>query len=89
MVYLRFLPVQQILKWCQSGSNHPRFMQEDLLAIKLPDCVLAMKDKLQTIVRNSIAEHRESKRLLELAKRGVELAIEQDEQTALAWIDEQ
>lgn len=88
LVYLRSLPVQQILKWCQSGSNHPRFMEEDLLAIKLPDCILAMQDTFKDLIRQSIAGQRESKRLLQTAKRAVELAIERDEATALRWIDE-
>jgi restriction endonuclease S subunit len=86
LVYLRSLPVQQILKWCQSGSNHPRFMEEDLLVIKLPDKVLALQKTIQLNVREAITRSRESKRLLETAKRAVEIAIEEDEQAALAFI---
>ena len=32
MVFLRSAPVQTILKWCQDGSQHPRFSESDLLA---------------------------------------------------------
>ena len=30
MVFLRSAPVQNILKWCQKGSQHPRFSEGDL-----------------------------------------------------------
>jgi len=86
LVYLRSVPVQRILKWCQSGSNHPRFMEEDLLSIKLPDKLLSKQDKLGQAVRKAISLGRESERLLDIAKRGVEIAIEQDETSALKWL---
>ncbi|PYS93635.1 MAG: hypothetical protein DMF64_04355 [Acidobacteria bacterium] len=86
LVYLRSLPVQQILRWCQSGSNHPRFMQEDLLSIKIPDRLITIQSEIIKIIQDAIKAHRESKRLLEIAKRGVELAIEQNEGAALAWM---
>lgn len=86
VVYLRSLPVQLILKWCQSGSNHPRFAEKDLLAIKVPDIVLDIQDTLQSNVRQSIDKSRESKRLLETAKRAVEIAIEQNEDAAMEYI---
>jgi restriction endonuclease S subunit len=86
LVYLRSFPVQQILKWCQSGSNHPRFMEKDLLAIKLPDKVLALQNTFQLNIRAAINKSRESKRLLETAKRAVEIAIEEDEQAVLVFI---
>ena len=86
VVYLRSLPVQLILKWCQSGSNHPRFAEKDLLAIKVPDIVLDIQNTLQSNVRQSIDKSRESKRLLEIAKRAVEIAIEQNEDAAMEFI---
>lgn len=39
MVFLKSPPVQTVLKWCQDGSQHPRFAERDLLAIPLPDVV--------------------------------------------------
>jgi restriction endonuclease S subunit len=88
VVYLRSLPVQLILKWCQSGSNHPRFAEKDLLTIKIPDIVLNIQDTLQSNVRQSIDKSRESKRLLETAKRSVEIAIEESEDAAMEYIQQ-
>jgi hypothetical protein len=48
----------------------------------LPDKVLALQKTLQLYVREAIDKSRESKRLLETAKRAVEIAIEVDEPTA-------
>lgn len=86
VVYLRSLPVQLILKWCQSGSNHPRFAVKDLLAIKVPDIVVDIQETLQSNVRQSIDTSRESKCLLEIAKRAVEIAIEQNVDAAMEYI---
>ncbi len=40
-------------------------------------------------VLESLTLEKQSKHLLDIAKRGVELAIEQDEQSATAWMQEQ
>lgn len=45
--------------------------------------------EIQQRVAESFALRKRSKHLLECAKRAVELAIEQDEQTALAWLESQ
>jgi len=74
-VYLRSSPVQKILKWCQDGSQHPRFKEEELRAIKLPDCLLDAQDDIKRLVRAAIDAHRDAKRLLDAAKRRVEAMI--------------
>lgn len=61
-------------------------MDEDLLAIKLPNQVLALQKTIQTDVRKAIRKRCESKHLLETAKRAVEMAIEENEQVALQFI---
>lgn len=76
LVYLRSLPVQTILKWSQDGSNHPRFQEEELLAIKVPDKVLKIQDDIRKIIQEGIKAHQEAKRLLAEAKAEVERLIE-------------
>ena len=75
-VYLRSEPVQTILKWSQDGSNHPRFQEEELLAIKLPDRVIKLQGELRKLVRSGIEAHRDAQRLLAEAKAEVERMIE-------------
>ena len=74
--YLRSEPVQIILKWSQDGSNHPRFQEDELLTVKLPDRVIAVQDDVRKLVRSGIKAHREAQRLLAEAKAEVERLIE-------------
>jgi len=49
-----------------------------------------LSEKFQTEIQRKVAEsfelRKQSKRLLEDAKRAVEIAIETDEQAAIAWL---
>ncbi len=47
-----------------------------------------IQEQIATFVKNSHTARKQSKQLLEIAKRGVEIAIEQDEKTAETWIHE-
>ena len=77
MVYLRSPLVQTILKWSQDGSNHPRFTEDDLLAIPVPDRVLGVQKQIDRFVSDAIEARREAARLLELAKTTIENQIAQ------------
>ena len=72
MVFLRCPLVQTILKWSQDGSNHPRFTEQDLLAIPVPDKVLFAQKEITRKVCDAIDARREASELLERAKRQVE-----------------
>jgi hypothetical protein len=88
MVFLRATPAQTILKWCQDGSQHPRFSERDLLSIPVPDAVAGVSDQITTIVQDGFAARHKARQLLEAAKRAVEIAIEDDEDAAMAFLDE-
>jgi restriction endonuclease S subunit len=75
LVYLRSSPVQKVLKWCQDGSNHPRFKEEELLSIKLPDHILVVQDEIKRIVRAALHSYIAFKQMLEDAKHRVEQMI--------------
>jgi type I restriction enzyme S subunit len=76
LVYLRSEPVQKILRWCQDGSQHPRFKENELLSIKLPDRLLTVQDGVIAKVREAIQTFYDAQALLENAKRRVEKLIE-------------
>jgi len=80
LVYLRSPSVQTILKWCQDGSNHPRFKEDELLALKLPDRILRVQEDVKRLIREGIQARRDSRRLLEEAKRRVEQMVLGEEQ---------
>ena len=87
MIFLRSTPVQTILKWCQDGSQHPRFSESDLLSIPVPDAVAKISSDVTGIVQEGFAARNHSRELLEAAKRAVEIAIENGEVAAIDFLD--
>ena len=87
MVFLRSAPVQTILKWCQDGSQHPRFSEGDLLSIPVPDVVSRVSVQITTIVKESFTARHLARQLLEAAKRAVEIALEDGEADAMTFLD--
>ena len=75
LVYLRNPYIQKILKWCQNGSNHPRFDEKDLLNIKFPDSLVAIEQDILNLITQVFQLQQEAKRLLEEAKAQVEAMI--------------
>ena len=75
LVFLRSPCVQTVLKWCQDGSNHPRFDEKEVLGLRVPSAVADIQDDLAELVEKSIAARREARRLLDEAKALVERAI--------------
>ena len=75
LVYLRSSPIQKVLKWCQDGSNHPRFKDAELLELKFPNCLFNIQKEVQDLIHQGIGVHQEAKVLLEQAKHRVEQMI--------------
>lgn len=86
MVFLRSTPVQTILKWCQDGSQHPRFSERDLLSISVPDAVARASANVTLKVEEAFAARDRARRLFDAAKRAVEIATEDSEAAALAYL---
>jgi hypothetical protein len=49
LVYLRSPSVQTVLKWCQDGSNHPRFDEREVLRLRIPTAVEDVQDDLAAL----------------------------------------
>lgn len=75
LVYLRSRYVQTVLKWCQDGSNHPRFDEKELLNLRVPQVVADVQDRLAAKLCEAIDARREARRLLDEAKAMVEREI--------------
>ena len=64
--------------------------QESFKEISHPhSCQMEVQDQIQQKVTESFNLRKQSKHLLECAKRAVEMAIEQDEQTAIDWLEDE
>jgi type I restriction enzyme S subunit len=89
LTFLRSTPVQTILKWCQDGSQHPRFSEGDLLSIHVPDVVADASPQIEAIVKQGFETRRRAHELLDRAKRAVEIAIEDNEAAALQFLEKE
>jgi type I restriction enzyme S subunit len=67
--------VQTILKWSQDGSQHPRFAEEELLAIPVPDAVLKIAPKTHALVKDALEKRANATLLLEEAKVALERLV--------------
>lgn len=78
---------QLVFKWSQDGSNHPRFDEKELLRLPVPRALVQQASDYVEAVRAVISKRERAAQLLDAAKRAVEIAIEQDEKSALAYLE--
>lgn len=89
---LTFLRSKPLLVWSlkpNTGTSYPVILDEDILNLPIP----LFSEETQLRVTQKITEsfnlRKQSKRLLECAKRAVEIAIEHNEDAAIKWLKEQ
>jgi len=87
LVYLRSRLPQVVFQWSQDGSNHPRFDERELLNLPVPRALIAGQATYEAAVRQMVTQRQRATRLLDAAKRAVEIAIEQDEGAGIAYIE--
>jgi len=87
--YFKLKPILELTLKYNTGSSYPTITDEDVLNIPIP----IFKYEIQNTIENNIKKAKkiqfQSKQLLEIAKRGVEIAIEENENVATSWINEQ
>ena len=76
----------QLKKGC-SGTILTAINKDEFTQIVLPIIAKKKQIQIQQKVTESFNSRKQSKHLLECAKRAVEMAIEQDEQTAIDWLE--
>lgn len=89
---LTFLHSKPLLAWSlkpNTGTSYPVIVDDDILNLPVPLLSEEKQNQIQQKVTESFNLRKQSKHLLECAKRAVEMAIEQDEQTATDWLTEQ
>ncbi len=84
--FLQSNAVQTILRYCVDGSQHPRFSESDLLQIPVPDVVVQFAPEVAVRFKTAAAARNRATELLESAKHAVDIAIEQSEEAALAYL---
>lgn len=87
--FFKLKPILDLTLKYNTGTSYPTITDEDILNMPIP----IFKQNIQNEIREKIQEAKKlqtlSKQLLEIAKRGVEIAIEENEEVATSWINEQ
>ncbi len=86
LVLLKSIAGQMQLKKGSSGTILSAISKNEIGKVVLPLITGETQIAIQQKIAESTAMRQGSRRLLETAKRAVEIAIEQDESTAIAWL---
>jgi len=85
-----FLRSNLFLEWSlkpNTGTSYPVILDEDILNFNIPLIDKNVQNIIAAKIQQSFALRKESKRLLDLAKQSVEMAIEQNEEIAMNWLN--
>lgn len=88
LVLFKSKPMQALLKKGCSGTILTAISKTELEQIPIPLIDANTQNKIKTLINESFKLKKQSEHLLEVAKTAVEIAIEQDEITAIRDIDE-
>jgi len=72
-----------------TGGVQTNLANSDILNIKIPMLSSSIQQKISKNIHQSLDLKHKSKQLLEIAKTGVELVIETDEEGAISWMNQQ
>lgn len=86
-VFLRSKPMLEYSLKFNTGTSYPTITDNDILSFPLPLIDGTKQKQIKVKVVKGINAKYISKQLLDIAKRGVEMAIEKDERTAIKWIN--
>jgi type I restriction enzyme M protein len=90
--YLNSVIGKTLINQISTGQINPFLGLGNLRAVSIPlfeeERMNSIGQRLQHKVNQAYATSQNSNQLLDIAKRGVEIAIEQDEAAAIRWIDE-
>lgn len=89
LTYLRLPIICELLDLHTSASMYPAISEADLLRIPYRRIGAEQETEIVRAVRHSHELRRQSQLLLDRAKRAVEIAIEESEVAALAYLNEQ
>lgn len=89
LTYLRLQPVCALMDLHTSASMYPAISEADLLALPIPVIPAATQQAIDKWVLAARQAKQRATQLLDAAKRAVEIAIEQDEKSALAYLEAQ
>ena len=87
LTYLRLPLVCELMDLHTSATMYPAISEADVLALPIPAIDAKTQHAIQQSVRDAASSREKANRLLDAAKRAVEIAIEDSEAAALAYLD--
>lgn len=88
-VFLKLKPILNLTLKYNSGTSYPTIFDNDILNLPIPNFEQPIQAEIKDKIQSMYQMKEQSKQLLAIAQKGVEMAIEQNEQTATAWINQQ
>lgn len=76
-----------LLKW-NVGTSYPVIKDEDIMNLPIPLIDNKIQEEISLLIQNSFQLRKESDNLLELVKKAVEVAIEQEEEEAMKLLND-
>lgn len=89
LVLFKSEAIQALLKQRCSGTILTGISKDEFLSMPLPKIGDDVQKEIAVLVQNSFALREKSKKMLDNAVKAIEIAVEQNEQVAIAWLDEQ
>ncbi len=87
LCYLKLPQICELMDLHTSASMYPAISVPDILGLPFKHPGKEAEEKIVSLIQEARAKRANSKSLLERAKRAVEIAIEESEETALAYLD--
>lgn len=87
LCYLKLPQICELMDLHTSASMYPAISVPDILGLPFKHPGKKAEEKIVSLIQEARAKRANSKSLLERAKRAVEIAIEESEETALAYLD--
>lgn len=87
LVLFKSEPIQALLKQQCTGTILAAFNKDSLLSIPIPEINKVLQRKIKKYITNSFELRQYSLKLLEATKRAVEIAIEENEESAIIHLN--
>lgn len=86
LTYLRLPLVCELMDLHTSATMYPAISESDLMALPIPAIAPSVQAEVNDAVRQSTRARQHATRLLDAAKRAVEMVIEESETAALRYL---
>lgn len=88
LIYLRLKPICELMDLHTSASLYPAISENDLVSLPIPSITAQVQRDIKTSVSAARQAKQRATQLLDIAKRAVEIAIEDSETAALAYCND-